>query len=246
MSGVVATRSSGVAAVAWDPLAKPVADQWTTYLLDLDVEEALTTLAAGRMIGLNEAFGTAADSPYWLGGNKVLRAPGKYRDGLKAQGTTTYHALAKPSVGLIGAARGAAEFVVTADVAWSVLSQQTVFQVINDSRQYMDVLIHAGVLRLDYRHEQLPGGEVNKQVSAAYAGAANQKVSVAYTWAAGVLTLYVEGVSVGTVTGATPPRFWADNMSSTMGISVSAGADHCTVSDLRISSVDRVPGQVPS
>jgi hypothetical protein len=239
-------RSSTLPLLAWAPTAKPVLEQDTTYLLDLDVEERLTTLSLGRLIGANEIGGTTADLPYFLGGSKVLRVPGKYRDGLKCQGDVNYGYLCKPGSGLWAPDQGTLGLNVASDVAWGSLSGwQTAFQILCDSRQYLQVQVGPLGVRLTYRHQQASSGEVNQITNFAHSASAGTFVNLAVSMASSVLTLYVDGSSTGTLTGCTPPVSWGDSWQSGQGVAVSVGSPNLTVSDLVMYRLARTPGVVP-
>jgi hypothetical protein len=248
MSVCVAASPGLLAYKTWHPSQQQVVEPDTLYLMDPNVEATLTTLAEGRMIGAGEANGTAPKTNYlppWLGGTHVDVVTGRYLQGLKCVSDVNYGYLCKPSSGLINAAQGTIEFQVNADQAWSALSNQTAFQVNQDPRQYMQVIINAGNIKVVYRHQQNSAGEIDQTVQVAHSASAGQWVSVAFTWLSSVVTLYLDETEVGSVSGCTPPAFWNDSWLCGQGIAVSVGATDLAVSDLRISALARVPGQVP-
>ena len=77
-------------------------------------------------------------------------------------------------------------------------------------------------------------------------------MSLALTLLDETLRLYVNGVLAGTATDCTPPILHSDDVTRLGGIVVAQsfsnapGSVNLTVSDLRISRLARVPGQVPA
>ncbi len=221
-----------------------VAEPDTTYLMDLDAE-ALLTPWEGGMMGANEVSGLAADRPPWRGGSKVAVVSGKYRDGLRSLGGANSY-LFLPLVGVRATDQFTDEFFVKSSVAWASLSNALVYRHWSDYSQYISVIINAGTVLLRYRHDQ-DAVFVDKTLNVSgQTFAADAWVSVAFTLKLGVLRLYVNGVSVGNVTGCTSPLAWHDYWANASGLIMGVETPELTMSDVRISRLARVPGEVPA
>ncbi len=248
MSVVVANPPLGVAEyVAWDPTARQEIEPDTTYLMDPDAEALRTLLSQDRMIAGRESAGTAEDMPPWLGGTKVAIVPGKYRKGFKCLSDTNYGFVAMPASGLLLPGQGTIEWFVRTSVDWSAQAFPTWMRLYGDAHNYITVNPGGSTIRVFYRHTQNPGVEVHRQLTAVYAGVAEEDVSLALTFDGPTMKLYVNGELAGTDGACTPPRrFWSDNWLSGTGLGVSVGSVGTVVSDVRVSRLTRVPGEVPT
>ncbi len=231
--------------VAWDPTAQQFAEPDTLYLMDLQVEQALLDPRDGGMVGGNEVSGLVADRPPWRGGSRCEIVPGKYRDGLRAT-TTNNGYVYLPSTGLWAADQGTNEFFVKSSAPWASVSNELAFSMFDGYEQFIQVLVTSGAVQARFSHDQAAAGAVFKSATATAAFAADVWVSVAVTVLNEVMKVYVNGVQGAQVTGCTSPRRWGGNWTSGAGIAVSASAPSLSVSDLRLSRLARVPGQVPS
>ncbi len=244
MSVTVAGASTVARYVAWDPTAQQVREPDTTYLMDLD-HEALLTPWEGGMIGANERSGNVADRPPWRGGSKVEVVPGRYRDGLRAASVSSGY-LVHPTLGLLNPLQWTQEFQIISAVPWANLSQAIVYRFWCDFSQYVRVRINAGTVLADYRHNQ-DAVFVDKTITSnGHTVAADAPRSIAITLSGGTMRLYVEGVLAGSVADCTSPLAWNDSWVNGAGLAVSLDTTDVTVSDVRISRLARIPGQVPA
>jgi hypothetical protein len=227
----------------WDPTQRQEREPDTRYLQDMAAEATLTPWEGG-MLGSNEVTGLTVDKPPWRGGTAGEVIAGKYRDGIRAVGSR-YTML--PASGVWSADQWTWEFFVASDIAWASLSSALAAQLWSDYGQLIKVTLNAANIVTVYQHDQDQAAAVFKQVTiASQTFAADAWVSVALTLAASTLRIYVNGVLKTTTTGCTPPRLWNDNWNAPYGGVHLAYDPHLTISDMRVSSLARVPGQRPA
>ncbi len=230
---------------AWDPTARQVVEPDTTYLMDLDIEETLDPVDGG-MIGANEVGGLAADRPYWHGGSKVERASGMHRDGLRSLGGANSF-LHRPATGMLAADQWTIECGIKSTTAWGSLPSSVALRFWNDFGQILSLTLNAGTATVRMMHDQDASGPINKTATASgLTFGVGVAASIAFTLLAETMRLYVNGALAATTTDCIPPRFWDDYWANGSGLAVSVETPALTVSDVRVSTLARVPGQVPS
>lgn len=228
----------------WVPTDRQEIEPDTTWLMDLDVEEALDPVDGG-MVGAGESYFDDVElKPPWRGGDTMEVVAGKYRDGLKSLGGLNSFVFL-PSSGVIPTGQWTCEFFVKSDVDWSALSNAAIFRVYNDVFQFLAFTVNVGTLVVRYRHDQDDAGFVDKAITKARAVSAGTWVNLAVTLFEGTMRLYIDGVLEGTVTGCTAPRLWNDNWLAGSGIAMSVETEDITISDVRVSSLARTPREIP-
>ncbi len=210
----------------------------TAYLMDLDVESLLSVWEGG-MMAADEVTGGA---PPWRGGDAAEVVAGKYRDGLRADDSTVL----LPGTGLLGADQWTLEFFVSSLLPWASLSSAVAFTYWNGYTQLIDVTLTASTIVVTYKHDNDAVFVHRAAVATGQNHAADTFVSIATAVLAGTMRLYINGVLADTETGCTPPRAWDDNWNAPYGGMTISGNANLTVSDLRISRLARVPGEVPA
>ena len=171
---------------------------------------------------------------------------GRYRAGIESVARDRGY-LWMPSSGLIGPRAFTVEMWLRCARPWAAVADQTPFR-IGDANDAVDLRLEvsAGRLTVTFSHLQSRGGPVQATIAIPATLAAGRWQHVAVTFGRGVLRLYVNGRRAGSRSGIPAPAVWADSGNAD-GLALlgaeGKGATDFALSDLRISSVARVPGR---
>ncbi len=218
----------------WNPVARQSFDAATTFLFDAAVARTQRPGNGGFIMG-NAAGG---DLP-WQPDSKVQIVPGRYRLGIKST-TRDYGYLWMPGTGLLSSRAFTIEFWLKAGVPWRTIDAEDPVSV-----EGITFNLYGGYFAAEFQQtEAYPpiNASLNTNVSSL---PANAWENFALTYSHDQLILYVNGREVAAKGGFPVPQVWSDANRGgglTIGGFDGQGATDLSVSDLRISRVQRVPG----
>lgn len=235
----------------WRPLAPVGRDAETLYLLDAARERQLAPGDGGLISSVNTKGAPARGSPF-AGVVKVV--PGRFRAGLSNVGLAHPGYAWMPAEGMIGTNEFTVELWLRSQVAWSVLAPGVPFAVSDAlGSEGLFLQVGKGRITLELRQAQQAAASTATLMAAASVPA-GRWCEVAVTFSHGMLRLYLGGRLVASRAGVVGPIVWSGGgvqdgislLGAPGNAPVAGPTSNLSISDLRISSVARVPGGRPS